>query len=73
MGRRGHEGYKRLHATPCDSMRLSPPMVVQRAAVAPPGCVSVGGAIPVHHQYHPPRPAVCGHVSSRMHTGVVLV
>ena len=37
MGQAERKGYK----------RLPPPMVVEWAHVAPPACVSVGGAIPV--------------------------
>jgi hypothetical protein len=63
MGRDGHKSYK----------RLPPPMVVQRAAATPPGCVSVGGAIPAQHQYHHRDLPNVGRPSSRVHAGEVLV
>ena len=40
--------------------RLPPPMVVEWAHVAPPGCVSVGGAIPVGNQYRTSQPTALG-------------
>lgn len=63
MGRKGYRGCK----------RLAPPMVVRGAAVAPPGCVSVGGAIPAHHQYHQRDLPDMGSPSSRVQAGEVLV
>jgi len=63
MGQAESKGYK----------RLPPPMVVESGHVAPPGCVSVGGAYPCEHQYRPPRPTALGRPSSRVHAGVVLV
>jgi hypothetical protein len=50
MGREEGKGYK----------RLPPPIEVEKTHVAPPGCVSVGGAIPAHHQCHSPRPTAFG-------------
>lgn len=35
-------------------------MVVELAHVAPPGCVSVGGAIPVGNQYRTSQPTALG-------------